>query len=199
MAPDLIRMREGYVRTDKKHSHMRDNIADVDFNKKENLTIFHSRVTSFINENISKENSIIDLYRGYVVHLLSDEMFLLKVRPNFVIQMKKLGIMPTDILFRDKILYDLDCHDFRLVKDNSEIKDICNSLKNVETHSIHGYITDKELKLGINWVVEKYIGEEIEVLEPVYIPYEKILIYIEETANNIINRLSDGVMFPKVF
>lgn len=32
IAPDLIRMREGVVRVDKKHSHMRDNIADVDFN-----------------------------------------------------------------------------------------------------------------------------------------------------------------------
>ncbi|WP_346939774.1 zinc dependent phospholipase C family protein [uncultured Clostridium sp.] len=89
--PDLIRMREGCVRSDKKHSHMRDNIADVDFSKKENLIIFHNRVTSFINANMSKENNIIDLYRGYVVHLLSDEMFLLKVRPNFVIEMNKLG------------------------------------------------------------------------------------------------------------
>jgi len=199
IAPDLIRAREGCIRADKKHSHMRDNIADVDFSKEENLIIFHNRVTSFINANMSKENNIIDLYRGYVVHLLSDEMFLLKVRPNFVIEMNKLGIAPTDILFRDNILHDLDCHDFRLIKDNSEIKDICNLLKDVETHCVDGYITGKESKLGINWVVEKYISQEIEVSEPIYIPYEKILTYIEETANNIISRLSDGAMFPRMF
>jgi len=39
IAPDLIRIREGCVRADKKHSHMRDNIADVDFSKKENNII----------------------------------------------------------------------------------------------------------------------------------------------------------------
>ncbi len=199
IAPDLIRMREGFIRADKKHSHMRDNIADVDFNKKENITIFHNRVISFINNNISKENNIIDLYRGYVVHLLSDEMFLITVRPSFVAKMKTLGIEPTDILFRDKILYDLDSHDFKLVKDNSEMKDIFNLLKNVEPHCINGYITDKEITLGINWVLEKNLNQKHEASEPIYISYEEILTYIDETAHNIISRLSDGVIFPKIF
>lgn len=199
IAPDLIRMREGFVRADKKHSHMRDNIADIDFGKRENIATFHNRVTSFINDNMSKENNIIDLYRGYVVHLLSDEMFLLKIRPNFVIEMDKLDILPTDILFRDKIIHDLDSHDFKLIKDNSEMKDICNLLKKAEPHCVHGYITDKELMLGINWVMEKYFNKENEISEPIYIPNNKIITYIEETAKNIISRLSDGTMFPKIF
>jgi len=199
IAPDLIRMREGVVRADKKHAHMRDNIADIEFSKRENLAMFHNRVTNFINDNISKENNIIDLYRGYVVHVLSDEMFLLTIRPDFVIEMDKLGIVPTDILFRDKIFHDLDCHDFRILKDNSEIKEICNLLKNVELHSVHDYITDKELSRGISWVIEKYIIQEYEVSQPIYIPHEKTLTYIEETAQNIISRLSDGVVFPRIF
>jgi hypothetical protein len=199
IAPDLIRMREGVVRADKKHSHMRDNIADVDFNKTENLTMFHNRVTSFINDNISKENNIIDLYKGYVVHLLSDEIFLLTIRPDFAVEMGKLGILPTDILFRDKILYDLDCHDFRLIEDNDQMKEICDLLKNAEAYCVDGYITDKELTLGINWVIEKIFNQEHAVSEPIYIPHKKVLTYIEETAQNIMNRLSDGVEFPSVF
>lgn len=199
IAPDAVHQREGYVRADKKHSHMRENITDVDFSKRENLTMFHNRVTKFINDNMSKDNNIIDLYRGYVVHLLSDEIFLLTVRPNFVIEMDKLGLVPTDILFRDKIIHDLDSHDFKLIKDSSEIKDICDLLKNVEPPCVDGYITDKELILGINWVMEKYFNQEHEVSEPIYIPYEKILTYIEETAHNIISRLSDGAMFPRMF
>lgn len=199
IAPDSIHGREGFVRADKKHSHMRDNITDVDFSKRENLTVFHNRVTSFINDNMSKENNIIDLYRGYVVHLLSDEMFLLTIRPNFVIEMDKLGIVPTDILFYNKIIYDLDSQDFRLLKDNSEMKDICNLLKNVELHCVDGYITEKESILGINWVIEKYFNQEHEGSEPIYIPYKKILTFIDETAHNIISRLSDGAMFPRMF
>ena len=199
IAPDLISMREEFTRSDKKHSHMRDNIAGVDFHKKDNIRIFHNRVISFINDNISKENKIIDLYRGYVVHLLSDEMFLITVRPNFVAKMKTLGIEPTDILFRDKILYDLDSHDFKLVKDNSEMKDIFNLLKNVELQCVNGYITDKEISLGINWVLEKNLNQKPRSSEPIYISYEKILTYIDETAHNIISRLSDGVIIPKIF
>jgi hypothetical protein len=199
IAPDLIRMREGVTRVDKKHSHMRDNITDVEFSKKENLTLFNNRVTSFINDNIVKESDIIDLYRGYVVHLLSDEIFLITVRPDFVEKMKALGIQPTDILFRDNIFDDLDRHDFKLVKDNSEMQYIFSLLKNVEPHSVDGYITDKEIKLGINWVLEKNQNEKHEVLDPIYISYEKILTFIDEATDDIISRLSDGVTFPKIF
>jgi hypothetical protein len=199
IAPDAVHQREGYVRADKKHSHMRENITDVEFSKSENLTMFHNRVTSFINDNMPKENNIIDLYRGYVVHLLSDEMFLLTVRPNFVMEMHELGIEPTDILFHDKIIHDLDIHDILLAKDNSKMEDICNSLKNAEPHCVNGYIAEKEIILSINWLIEKYFNQEHEVSEPIYIPYEKILTYIEETANNIISRLSDGVIFPRMF
>lgn len=39
IAPDSIHRREGFVRADKKHSHMRDTIADVDFGNRENLAM----------------------------------------------------------------------------------------------------------------------------------------------------------------
>lgn len=199
IAPDSIHGREGFVRGDKKHSHLRDDIADIDFCKRENLTMFHNRVTNFINESMSKENNIIDLYRGYVVHLLSDEMFLLTIRPNFVIEMDKLGIEPTNILFRNKIIYDLDSHDFMILKDNNEMKHICNLLRKVKPHCVDGYITEKESILGINWVINKYFNQEHEVSEPIYIPYKEILTYIDETAHNIISRLSDDTIFPRMF
>lgn len=199
IAPDLIRMREGVTRADKKHTHMREGITDVDFIKKENLEIFHSRVNSFINDNISEKNDIRDLHKGFVVHLLSDEMFLINVRPDFVVKMNTLGIEPTDILFRDKILDDLDRHDFKLVDNHREMKVVLDLLKNVEPYSINDYITDKEIKLGINWVLEKNLYEDHETSEPIYIPYEKILTYIDETAHDIIARLSDGIIFGKIF
>lgn len=199
IAPDAVHQREGYVRADKKHSHMRENITDVNFSKRENLKMFHNRVTKFINDNKSKEENIIDLYRGYVVHLLSDEMFLLKIRPDFVMKMDKLGIVPTDILFRDKIIHDLDSHDFKLAKDNSEMKDICNLLKNTKPHCVDGYINEKEITLSIDWLIERYFNQEGEVSEPIHIPYGNILTYVEETAHNIISRLSDGALFPRMF
>jgi hypothetical protein len=69
----------------------------------------------------------------------------------------------------------------------------------VEPYSIDDYITDKELALGINWVIEKNFDQEHGDSEPIYIPYEKILTFIEGAAQSIISRLSDGVMFPRIF
>lgn len=199
IAPDAIHSREGYTRKDKKHSHLRDDITDMEFEKEENLSLFHHRVSNFINENLNKNNKLIDLYRGYVVHLLSDELFLLKIRPDFVIKMNKLGIEPTNILFRDKIIYDLDCHDFKLIDDIKELKGICEILKDMECYSVDGYVKDMEMKLNMNWLIEKYFNNEHEIMEPVYIPYNKVKSYIDEASIDIINRLSSGEVFPKIF
>ena len=76
LAPDTIHARKGFIRSDKKHTHLRDDIADMDFHTLENLTLFHNRVTDFINDNLVRKDDLIDLYRGYVVHLLTDETTL---------------------------------------------------------------------------------------------------------------------------
>jgi len=77
IAPDAVHSKEDYQRIHKKKSHLRQEIADVDFNNISNLELFYSRVEKFINNNIFKESKFNDLYKGYVVHLLTDELFLL--------------------------------------------------------------------------------------------------------------------------
>lgn len=64
-----------------------------------------------------------------------------------------------------------------ILKDNNEMKHIFNLFRNVEPHCINSYITEKESILGINWVIDKYVSQEHEVSEPIYIPYKEILIY----------------------
>lgn len=65
MAPDAVR-----IRKDKKHSHMKDNTTDTDFIKEENLKIFHKRVENFIKDYTTEDKNLMDLYRGFIVHVL---------------------------------------------------------------------------------------------------------------------------------
>ncbi|MDF2537818.1 MAG: hypothetical protein K0S76_839, partial [Herbinix sp.] len=80
IAPDAIHAREGFVRAEKKHTHLRDDIPDMDFGMTENLALFHKRVSDFIINCTDEKDDLLDLYRGYVVHLLTDELFMLTVR-----------------------------------------------------------------------------------------------------------------------
>ena len=199
LAPDAIHAREGFIRADKKHTHLRDDIADMDFLTIDNLSLFHTRVTDFINDNLDRKDDLLDLYRGYVVHLLTDETFHLTVRQEFVNEMDKLGITQTDKLFYSNILHDLSSNDNRLVKENNQMQHICNLLENVRPYAIENYITGKELDASRNWVIKNYFYQDNQISEIRYISYERTLKYIKETAKDIINSLSDGIIFPKVF
>jgi len=199
MAPDAIHAREGFIRADKKHTHLRDDIADYDFYTIENLTLFHNRVTNFINENLNRKDNLLDLYRGYVVHLLTDETFMLTVRQEFVQEMDKLGIAQTDKMFYANILHDLSSNDYRIAKENEQMQHICALLENVQPHAIDNYLTENELNISRNWVVQNYFYKEEQISDFDYISYDRTLKYIKEASNDIITRLSDGIMFPKIF
>lgn len=198
LAPDAIHAREGFIRADKKHTHLRDDIADMDFLTIDNLSLFHTRVTDFINDNLDRKDDLLDLYRGYVVHLLTDETFHLTVRQEFVNEMDKLEIAQTDKLFYSNILHDLSSNDIRLAKENNQMQHICNLLENVRPYAIDSYLTENELKASKNWVIQNYFYKENQISEFRYITYDRTLDYIKESAKDIITRLSDGVMFPKI-
>ncbi len=197
-APDAIHAREGYVRADKKHTHLRDDIADKDFSKEENLTLFHNRVNEFITENIHRDDKLLDLYRGYVVHLLTDEIFTLTVRQEFVYEMNKLGIAQHDKLFYTNIINDIYCNDFRLMKEYKPLERICGLLEKIEPYSIDHYLTETELTNGRNWVIQNLFYQENPLVTPVYFSYDRIVTFINEAVKDIIIRLTDGKMFPKM-
>ena len=84
IAPDAVHARTNYVRTDKKHTHLRDDIPDKDFIKEPYLNLFRQRVADYILKYRDCGDGLLDVYRGYVVHLLTDELYLLTLRQEFV-------------------------------------------------------------------------------------------------------------------
>jgi hypothetical protein len=197
-APDAIHEREGYIRADKKHTHLRDDILDKDFSNEENLMLFHNRVKDFITANIHRKGKQLDLYRGYVVHLLTDELFTLTVRQEFVCEMDKIGIAQNDRLFYTNILNDIFCIDFSLIKKYKSMEKIGKLLENMEPYSIDNYLTENELTRGRNWVLKNLFNQDNQNEEPLYISNERIVRFINEATQDIITRLSDGKMFLRM-
>jgi len=198
-APDAIHARANFKRVDKKRTHMREDIADREFHEIENLSLFHSRVIDFINSNAHRDEGEIDLYKGYVVHVLSDELFLLNVRREFTQSMAEIGVIPTDIEFFHNLMYDLNQIDCRLAQENDEIFEIRDLFEKLEPCSVEGWITENELRHSRSWMINNYLHREHQLEEPKYISYNKALQYIEESAKDIILRLSERKLFPAIF
>lgn len=197
-APDAIHAREGFIREDKKHTHLRDNIPDKDFILEENRTLFYSRVADFILENQMRECGLLDLYRGYVVHLLTDELFVITIREEFCEIMAGMGIAQHDIEFFYNIVSDLNRIDDILVENYEGMDEIRKRLEKIKPYPIEGLLSENEIRDCNNWLLHNYFVEKHELLAPVYISYERTLDFIKMTAENIVIRLSEGGSLPRM-
>ena len=114
IAPDSIHSRENFERAMKKHTHLRDGIVDKDFQKPENIKLFHHRLSEFVKKYCHKEDGLKELYLGYVSHLLADELFIYTVREDFVKKAEKIGVSQSDKEFFRLISKDTDSIDARI-------------------------------------------------------------------------------------
>lgn len=199
LAPDAIHARENYIRAYKKHTHFRDDINDKDFSQKKNLELFHQRVTEFILENRDQRDDLLDLYRGYVSHILTDELFILTLREEFCRILEQQQIPQSDPRFFEYIVTDMNRNDFLLVRDYEDCDEICKSLEEVPDYPIKGYISEKEMHICREWLLHQHFYEKNDFLPPRFISYEKMLSFIRLAAADVVKRLSEDRSFPKLF
>jgi hypothetical protein len=197
IAPDAIHAREGFVRADKKHTHLRDNIPDDVFHEKENTRLFHKRITNLILK-YRGEKEYIDFFRGYLVHLLTDELFVLSIRREFTEKMKQLGIASGDKEYYAYIVTDMNRNDFLLVENYEGIKEIRHHLENVEDIAIGKLLSKDEIHASRDWVINRYFSKPNQVEQPVYISYSRMLEFVHMAAEDIVFRLSGRGNLPKL-
>ncbi|MDF2544819.1 MAG: hypothetical protein K0S47_4537 [Herbinix sp.] len=198
IAPDAIHAREGFVRADKKHTHLRDDIADKDFGKEENLSLFHQRVAEFILKNRNRNEAELDLYRGYVAHILTDELFMLTVRQEFCDIMKQKGVEQSDREFYDCIMTDLHCNDCCTAKYFAVLDDIMEKLEHVIPYEVEGFLSQQELTNSRNWVIRHCQEGKLCDEQPVYFTFDRIQEFITMAAEDIVARLSAGGKLPQM-
>lgn len=198
LAPDAVHARVDYVRAHKKHSHFRDDIMDRDFTLPENYSQYHKRLESFIKENKDREDGLLDFYRGYVVHIMTDELFLLTVREEFNQTLQKQGIDQGDKPFFERIVADMNRNDLLLVKEYKAIDEIRHRLEQVSAYPVPGYLSMQEMSDCRNWALHYHFHEQHEDLQPIYISQARMWSFIKYAADEIIKRLSDGILLPRM-
>lgn len=197
VAPDAVHAREDYVRAHKKHTHFRDDIPDKDFDTPEYYAIYHNRLVDFINRNKDR-GDLLDLYRGYAVHILTDELFVLSIRKEFCDTMAKLGIGQSDRPFFDYIVTDMNRNDLLLVDRYEGMEEIRSYLEQVAIHPVEDYISEQEMRDCLSWLLYQHFEAEQEHLEPTFITFERMTEFIRTAAEEIVKRLSEGKSLPKM-
>ena len=191
LAPDAIHAREGYIREFKKHTHFRDNIRDIDFLTEENQMAYRKRLIEFIAMHKDRNDGLCDLYRGYVAHILTDELFIRTIREEFSEAMDGLNIAQNDSRFFDYIIQDLNRNDFLLVHSYEDIKEVQRQVELAPIHQIDDFLSFQEMKDSMEWLIRRHFYEEHELLPPVYISYDRTLAFIRAAADEIVVKLSE--------
>lgn len=222
LAPDGIMSRKGYTRPMKMHTHFRDGIPDWEFTAASNLQLFHQRIRQFSEEMLSDSSLDRDLYLGYITHILTDEIFMKTVRPEFMKKIAVLGLTDRDAKTFEHFTYDVNQIDFRLGREYSgmdemkgcllceddcsirEMRGVSGQEQPEKTYHIQtgteglqtavsDMITSQELTDSREWVRNFFFDQAPMPEKPVYYTYERALRFIEEAAIFIKDHLPEYI------
>lgn len=203
IAPDGVMMREGYVRAMKKHSHLRDDIPDADFLRKDLRQLFNDRLTRFTKDHVIKGSPLFSETAGYASHLITDELFIAGPREKYVSAMRKLGIDQHDRRFYHSIVNRMDRVDHELAEKYPFVHDAASLLKPAKPFSLLDYIYEGELGKSRDWVVTHYFIErgsshnnaddvsyaDMDDAVANVITFDSMKAFIADSADEIIKRL----------
>jgi len=198
IAPDAIHARKEYMREFKKITHLKDGISGKDFNKEENLVVFYEKINLFIDKYVKLNDSNIDLYRGYIIHVLTDELFYSSIREEFVKDMEQVGILQTDREFYTRHMRDIDNNNFMLASKLSDLDIIFLKLQKLGAYEIKDILKEDELRASRNWIINKFSNLPETMTEGIYIGYNQMIRFIDEASVDIVRRLSDNKVFTKI-
>lgn len=155
LAPDAIMARKNYVREMKRHTHFKDGIRLHEFRKPENRKVYEERVMEFVKTFLGKPSSHWEIYFGYLIHTMVDELYLLEFRDHFMDQLIAEGKEPTDEEFIDLFTRDVDQVDWELVRTYPFRWPMPESLMLDEPYEIPGYITSEEILDSKEFIIRK--------------------------------------------
>ncbi len=193
ICPDGIMARENYQRPMKMHTHFRDGLADYEFYKKENLSLFHKRIKRFADDYLQKSGEERDLYLGYLTHILADEIFMLTIRPEFMERIGELGLTDRDAKTFEYFTYDVNQIDYRLAAEYPGMEQVLQILRKIESYEIKDMITKDELDRSRAWILSFFFEDAPKPLEPVYYTYQRALEFIREAVDIIEVRINEYI------
>ena len=166
LAPDAIMARKNYEREMKNHTHFKDGLKPYQFRIKENQEAYLKRLMDFYEEvcvGCDKENK--DLFLGYIVHILVDELYLLDYYEKHLVKLEKAGINFDDEAYADDYVFDVDRIDWELVRNYKFKNPMPDILWREMDYEIPGWIANGELISSKTFIIDKNFGQEHEAEE----------------------------------
>jgi len=155
LAPDAIMGRENYEREMKNHTHFKDGLKSYEFRIKTNQEAYLKRFMAFAEEFLDRNNPNYELYLGYVVHMLVDELYLLDYYEDFLIDLESKGISPEDEEFCKGFTGDVDRVDWELVRNYRFRYPMPETLLNFSGYDIPGWINEWEIEGSKRFIIYK--------------------------------------------
>ncbi len=199
IAPDAVHARTNYQRSDKKHTHLTEGISGSDFKNADKVTVFHERLRIFAKNYYHVQEPDSDLYLGYITHLITDELFNIHIRQQFVAAMEIEGISQEDPEFFRRIIHDIESVDSVIVNRYPYMQNIHSLLENVWDYEIHDYISADEINRSKRWVLDTFFSSASAKDDFKYYSYESACSFIHFAAEHILYRLIEMGIVPKDF
>lgn len=156
LAPDAIMGRKNYIREMKNHTHFKDGQKPYTFRIKENRENYMVRLMDFYENYVKTQSAEAkDLYLGYLVHILVDELYLSDYYEEFLLRLEKDGISPEDPDFCKAFTGDVDRVDWELVRSYSFSESMPELLFSEDGYEIKDYITAEELSNSKRYIIYK--------------------------------------------
>lgn len=195
IAPDAIHARKDFQRLDKKHTHLCDDIHRYGYGYPKLNELFHKRINNFIRDYYFTAGKEKDLYLGYIVHLLADELDVFLVCENLEIHLKESGINLSELEFSDKLANEVKSGDYRdyfsiSVPDYKFNQNIIGILESEWSYEVKGYISADEINISKRWVINTILNGEPTQGARIN-NHERAVQFIDFAAKNIIKQLHD--------
>lgn len=189
IAPDAVHALPDYVRDDKRISHLRTDIRDAHFHLKESLELFNNRIENFIEKNMTSRDKDYDFYLGYLIHLYTDELFILTVRMAYNNWRSLKGKTKIDKEFYKPFINDVELMDSHILCKLKNKEEIIDELEKIDRPLTILNLDDKSLRISRLWVINNKLKNNVIVDNTEFMTTKQIMGFVEVASETIFNRL----------
>lgn len=193
LAPDAIMARENYEREMKNHTHFKDGIGlrMFEFRQKERQEEYHKKFNAFVERFLDKESPEYELYLGYVVHMLTDELYLLDYYESFLVELEAQGKELWDEEFVKGYVSDVDRVDWEIVREYTFKHKMPDILRSKSGYEITDFITADELESSKQYIIWRNFETSHEKTPLAVTTYEKNYDFIDLCVERIPSMLQE--------
>lgn len=207
IAPDAVHAKKDYKRTDKKHTHLCDGIRSYGYGCPEISKLFKDRVNNFINNYYLTAGEDKDLYLGYIVHLLVDELEMFAACERLENKLKNDGVYSDEPVFRKNLADEINNGGYReFFKEDAYISDVLaheyefnqnviDILEAVWDYEVKDYISVNEINISKRWIINTVF--KCEPVKGIILNKDRksVVRFIDLAAENIIKQLKYVIQY----